>query len=89
MKKKKLTKSEINLKLLNKYKTNLDDINYDALKTFKDNIKNLTDSRQKGKCKYKILDIVVVSFIAILGNCNDWNEIHDFAVLKKIGLKTF
>ena len=40
MKKKKLTKSEINLKLLNKYKTNLDDINYDALKTFKDNIKN-------------------------------------------------
>ena len=65
MKKKKLTKSEINLKLLNKYKTNLDDINYDALKTFKDNIKNLTDSRQKGKCKYKIWDIVVVSFLAI------------------------
>ena len=87
MKKKKLTKSEINLKLLNKYKTNLDDINYDALKTFKDNIKNLTDSRQKGKCKYKIWDIVVVSFLTILGNCNDWNEIHDFAVLKKDWLK--
>lgn len=69
MKKKKLTKSEINLKLLNKYKTNLYDINYDALKTFKDNIKNLTDSRQKGKRKYKIWDIVVVSFLAILGNC--------------------
>ena len=39
MKKKQLTKSEINLKLLNKYKTNLDDINYDALKTFKDILK--------------------------------------------------
>ena len=32
MKNKKLTKSEINLKLLNKYKVSIDDLNYDALK---------------------------------------------------------
>lgn len=80
MKKKKLTKSEINLKLLNKYKISLDDINYDALKAFKEKAKKLTDSRQKGKCKYKIWNIVVVSFLAILGNCNEWEKIHDFAV---------
>ena len=89
MKKKKLTKSEINLRLLNKYKTSLEDINYDVLKEFKEKVKTLTDSRQKGKCKYKIWDIVVVSFLAILGNCNDWDEIHDFAVLKKDWLKNF
>ena len=89
MKNKKLTKSEINLKLLNKYKVSIDDLNYDALKKFKNNIKNLSDGRQKGKTKYKIWDIVVVAFLAILGNCNDWDEIHDFAVLKKDWLKNF
>ena len=77
MKKKKLTKSDLNMKLLDKYKVNLEELNYDALKAFKEKIKDLTDTRQKGKCKYKIWDIVVVSFLAILGNCNDWEEIHD------------
>lgn len=89
MKKKKLTKTEINLRLLDKYKVNIEELNYTALKTFKEKIKVLSDGRQKGKVKYKIWDIVVVSFLAILGNCNDWEEIHDFAVLKKDWLKNF
>lgn len=89
MKKKKLTKIEINLRLLDKYKVNIEELNYTALKTFKEKIKVLSDGRQKGKVKYKIWDIVVVSFLAILGNCNDWEEIHDFAVLKKDWLKNF
>lgn len=89
MNKKKLTKTEINLKLLNKYKVNIEELNYDSLKSFKEKVKALSDGRQKGKVKYKIWDIVVVSFLAILGNCNDWEEIHDFAVLKKEWLKNF
>lgn len=89
MKKKKLTKTEINLRLLDKYKVNIEELNYTALKTFKEKIKVLSDGRQKGKVKYKIWDIVVVSFLAILGNCNDWEEIHDFAVLKKDWVKNF
>lgn len=89
MNKKKLTKSEINLKLLNKYKVNIDELNYDKLKEFKEKVKALSDGRQKGKVKYKIWDIVVVSFLATLGNCNDWEEIHDFAVTKKDWLKNF
>ncbi len=89
MNKKKLTKSEINLKLLNKYKVNIDELNYDKLKEFKEKVKALSDGRQKGKVKYKIWDIVVVSFLATLGNCNDWEEIHDFAVTKKNWLKNF
>lgn len=71
------------MKLLDKYKVNLEQLNYEALKTFKDKIKNLTDTRQKGNCKYKIWGIVVVSFLTILGNCNDWEEIHNFTKIKK------
>lgn len=86
---KKLTKTEITERLLKKYEVNIEDLNYDALKTFKEKIKALSDSRQKGKCKYKIWDIVVVSFLAILGNCNDWEEIREFAISKKEWLKKF
>ena len=89
MKNKKLTKAEITEKLLKKYKVDLDDLNYDSLKEFKEKVKQLSDSRQKGKIKYKIWDIVVVSFLAILGNCNDWEEIYEFAHQKKDWLKKF
>ena len=51
MKKKNLTKSQITEKLLNKYEISLDELNYDALKQFKERIKNLSDTRQKGKVK--------------------------------------
>lgn len=85
MKKKNLTKSQITEKLLNKYEVSLDELNYDTLKQFKERIKDLSDTRQKGKVKYKIWDIIVVSFLAILGNCNDWKEIREFALAKKVG----
>ena len=89
MKKKKETKSEIVEKLLTKYEVSLGELNYDALKQFKEKVKTLSDTRQKGKVKYKIWDIVVVSFLAILGNCNDWEEIREFAIAKKDWLKNF
>lgn len=89
MKKRKETKSEIIEKLLTKYEVSLDELNYDALKQFKEKVKALSDTRQKGKVKYKIWDIVVVSFLAILGNCNDWEEIREFAIAKKNWLRNF
>lgn len=89
MKKKNLTKAEITEKLLKKYEVNLEELNYDALKQFKENVKALSDSRQKGKVKYKIWDIIVVSFLAILANCNDWEEIREFAITKKSWLRNF
>ena len=89
MKKRKETKSEIVEKILTKYEISLDELNYDALKQFKEKVKALSDTRQKGKVKYKIWDIVVVSFLAILGNCNDWEEIREFAIAKKDWLKNF
>lgn len=89
MKNKKLAKTEITERLLKKYEVKIEDLNYDALKEFKEKVKVLTDCRQKGKCKYKIWDIVVVSFLAILGNCNNWEEIREFAIYKKDWLKKF
>ena len=89
MKNRKLSRTEINLKLLDRYKVDIDKLDFDTLKEFKNKVKELSDGRQKGKVKYKICDIVVVSFLAILGNCNDWDDIHEFAVIKKNWLKKF
>ena len=45
MKKKKETKSEIVEKILTKYEVSLDELNYDALKQFKEKVKSLSDTR--------------------------------------------
>ena len=39
----------------------------------------LNDERQKSKITYKIWDIVVVVILAVLADCNEWDEIEDFA----------
>lgn len=57
--------------------------------SFKEKCKSLTDSRISKKCRYKIWDIVVVCFIATLANCNDFEEIRDFAVQKYNWLKKY
>ena len=49
MKKRKETKSEIVEKILTKYEVSLDELNYDALKQFKEKVKALSDTRQKEK----------------------------------------
>ena len=86
---KKITKTEIVRRMLKKYEVSLDKLNYDAIKEFKEKMKDLSDTRQKGKRKYKIWDIVVVVFLAVLGNCNSWEEIKIFAESKKTWLKSF
>ena len=49
----------------------------------------LKDERQKGKITYKIWDIIVVTILAVLADCNKWDEIADYAKDKKSFLKTF
>ena len=49
----------------------------------------LKDERQKGKIVYKIWDIVVVVILAVLADCNEWEEIADYARDKKDFLKKF
>ena len=89
MKKKKLTRRDIVDKQLKKYEVDLNKVDYQKLKEFKEHMKELTDQRMPKKCTYKIWDIVVVVFIAVLANCNEWEEIENFAKLKKQWFKNF
>ena len=59
------------------------------LKELKEKSKMLKDERQKGKVIYKIRDIVVVVILAVLADCNKWEEIEDYAKEKKTFLKKF
>ena len=59
------------------------------LKELKEKTMMLKDERQKGKVVYKIWDIVVVVILAVLADCNEWEEIADFAEDEKNFLKRF
>ena len=67
---------------LKEYEITIDDFDKNAIIEFKEEMKNLSDIRQKAKCKYKIWDIVVTAFIAILADQNTWEEIHEFVDIK-------
>lgn len=60
------------------------------IKKLKEDIKsNIKDPRQKGKKIYKIWDIVIVVILAVLCDCNEWEEIEDFGKSKKKFLSRF
>ena len=59
------------------------------LKSLKNKAKSLTDKRIKRKCKYKIWDIVCVALLAVISNCNEWEEIEMFAIKNKKWLRNF
>ena len=59
------------------------------LKRLKNQAKSLTDKRIKRKCKYKIWDIVCVALLAVISNCNEWEEIELFGIKNKEWLRKF
>ena len=59
------------------------------LKQLKNKAKTLKDTRVKKKCTYKLWDIVCVVILAVLSNCNDWEEIYYFATTHREWLKSF
>lgn len=65
------------------------EIKKDKLMQLKGKAMMLKDIRQKGKKVYKIWDIVVVVILAVLADCNEWEEIEDYAKDEKDFLKTF
>ena len=68
---------------------NIKEIKVEKLKELKEKTMMLKDERQKGKITYKIWDIVVVVILAVLADCNEWEEIEDYAKDEKDFLKTF
>src|SRR5580692_5278043 len=39
----------------------------------------LRDPRVRGRCKHRLLDIVVMALCAVIANCDDWQQIAVFA----------
>ena len=67
----------------------IEELEKEKLKELKEKAMVLKDERQKGKITYKVWDIVVVTILAVLADCNEWEEIADYAKDKKDFLKTF
>jgi hypothetical protein len=65
------------------------ELDIEKLKELKVKTMKLKDERQKGKKTYKIWDIVVVTILAVLADCNEWQEIFDYAKEEKDFLKSF
>lgn len=86
-------KKQIQLKLLESYSISLEDLDCDdfaILKHFKEDVKKgLTDPRQQYKIEYKIWDIICTVFVAVISNCNEWDEIEIFAKKKYKFLRNF
>ncbi len=67
-------------KQLDKGNITLNDITKESIDNLKEEIQdNIDDPRQKGKKVYKIWDIVITVFLAVIANCNDWDDIVVFA----------
>lgn len=83
----------MNFKDIQKLKDSLNvDINKadkNQLKALKNKAKTLKDTRVKKKCTYKLWDIVCVVILAVLSNCDDWEEIYYFATTHRNWLKGF
>jgi len=76
-------------KLKNSLNIKVDEANNEQLKYLKNKAKTLRDTRVKKKCTYKLWDIICVVILAVLSNCNDWEEIHYFATTHNKWLKSF
>lgn len=68
---------------------NTNEIKREFLLELKENAMKLEDKREYKKITYKIWDIVVVAVLAVLADCNEWEEIEDFAIANKPFLRKF
>lgn len=84
-----LSKEEIRFikKKLNVIK--IQDIDTAILKQLKEALKQLKDTRQKGKIIFKLWDVVMCVVLASFAFCNTWEDIHIFVVDNYKWLKSF
>lgn len=67
----------------------IEDIDITILKSLKEKLKKITDTRQQSKISYKIWDIIVCVILANLTAITDWEDIPTFVETKKDFLKKF
>ena len=68
---------------------NIEELSISELRHLKNRAKSLTDKRMKRKCTYKIWDIVCVALLAVISNCDEWEEIEMFGIKNKNWLRKF
>lgn len=69
--------------------TKIQDIDTAILKQLKEILKQLKDTRQKGKVIFKLWDVVMCVVLASFAFCNTWEDIHIFVVDNYKWLKSF
>lgn len=60
-----------------------DELDEAVLIKLKETLKKVTDKRQKGKISYKIWDIICYVVVASFSSVYDFEEIHDFIIMKQ------
>ncbi len=69
----------MSVKMIYNIQMRVQKIKINRIKELKEEVKlKVKAPRQQHKVKYKIWDIVIVAILAVLANCNDWEEIEDF-----------
>ena len=49
----------------------------------------LEDPRVVGRCKHRLTDIVVIALVALIGPCEDWEEVTEFGEAYEDWFKRF
>ena len=72
--------NEINFELL-------DDVT--VLKELREKLGSISDTRHESYVKHNLIDVIMITLLAILANANEWVEIECFAKSKEKWLKKF
>ena len=67
----------------------IDLLSTDELKEILGIFKLQKDNREQYKVKHKMEDIVMITFLALMSNANEWTEINNFAIHHEKWLKKF
>ncbi len=48
---------------------------------------NLTDIRQQAQVRHNLFEIIAMTIVGVLANCDGWHEIEDFCRHKEVRLR--
>ena len=60
-----------------------------VLKELRESLDIITDTRHESYIKHKLLDVIMITLLAVLANANEWIEVECFAKKKEKWLKEF
>lgn len=78
-----------NMKKLNLENINIEELNIKVLKELSNSFMGLEDSRHGSYDIHFLHEIVMVVFLGLMANCDEWTTIHMFAEMHYDWLKTF